>query len=33
VNIVTTAKNKKEGEALFRLLGLPLSQEEVKQEK
>lgn len=33
VNIVTTAKNKKEGEALFRLLGLPLSQEEVKREK
>lgn len=33
VNIVTTAKNKKEGEALFRLLGLPLSQEDVKKEK
>lgn len=33
VNIVTTAKNKKEGEALFRLLGLPLQQDEVKKEK
>lgn len=33
VNIVTTAKNKKEGEALFRLLGLPLQLEEVKKEK
>lgn len=33
VNIVTTAKNKKEGEVLFRLLGLPISQDEVKQEK
>ncbi|MDO8565967.1 MAG: 50S ribosomal protein L5 [Candidatus Moranbacteria bacterium] len=33
VNIVTTAKNKKEGEALFRLLGLPISQDEFKQEK
>lgn len=33
VTIVTTAKNKKEGEALFRLLGLPLQQDEVKKEK
>lgn len=33
VNIVTTAKNRKEGEALFRLLGLPLEQAEEKQEK
>ncbi|MBI2439103.1 MAG: 50S ribosomal protein L5 [Candidatus Moranbacteria bacterium] len=33
INIVTTAKNKKEGEALFRLIGLPLRQEEDKQEK
>lgn len=33
VNIVTTAKNKKEGEALFRLLGLPLEQAEVTREK
>lgn len=33
VNIVTTAKNKVEGEALFRLLGLPLQQETAKQKK
>ena len=33
VNIVTTAKNRKEGEALFRLLGLPLEQVEVTREK
>lgn len=33
VNIVTTAKNRKEGEALFRHLGLPISQDEVKREK
>ncbi|MFZ2187477.1 MAG: 50S ribosomal protein L5 [Candidatus Moraniibacteriota bacterium] len=33
VNIVTTAKNKQEGEALFRLLGLPLEQGEVRREK
>jgi len=33
VNIVTTAKNRKEGEALFRHLGLPISQEDSKQEK
>lgn len=33
INIVTTAKNKQEGEALFRLLGLPLEQAEVKREK
>ncbi|MGK2849162.1 MAG: 50S ribosomal protein L5 [Minisyncoccota bacterium] len=33
VNIVTTAKNKQEGEALFRLLGLPLQKEEIKKEK
>jgi len=33
VNIVTTAKNRKEGEALFRLLGLPLAQDEAKREK
>ncbi len=33
VNIVTTAKNKKEGEALFRLLGLPLQRTEVIREK
>ncbi|OGI21324.1 MAG: 50S ribosomal protein L5 [Candidatus Moranbacteria bacterium RIFCSPHIGHO2_01_FULL_55_24] len=31
VNIVTTAKNKQEGEALFRLIGLPLQGEEPKQ--
>lgn len=33
VNIVTTAKNKTEGEALFRLLGLPLQQEAAKKDK
>lgn len=33
INIVTTAKNKQEGEVLFRLLGLPLEQEEAKHEK
>lgn len=33
VNIVTTAKNKEQGEALFRLIGLPLQSEEIKQKK
>lgn len=33
VNIVTTAKDRKEGETLFRLLGLPLQTEEDKQER
>lgn len=33
VNIVTTARNKEEGEALFRFLGLPLQSDENKQEK
>ncbi|OIQ01565.1 MAG: 50S ribosomal protein L5 [Candidatus Moranbacteria bacterium CG2_30_41_165] len=33
VNIVTTAKNKKEGEVLFRLLGLPLQHAEARKEK
>ena len=33
INIVTTAKNKKEGEVLFRLLGLPLQIIENKQER
>lgn len=33
INIVTTAKNKKEGEILFQLLGLPLQQEVAKQKK
>jgi large subunit ribosomal protein L5 len=28
INIVTTAKNQEEGEALFRLIGLPLQKEE-----
>lgn len=32
INIVTTARNKKEGEALFRLLGLPLQAEENKKD-
>ncbi|MEK7181593.1 MAG: 50S ribosomal protein L5 [Patescibacteria group bacterium] len=32
INIVTTAKNKKEGEALFRFLGLPLQVEENKKD-
>jgi len=33
INIVTTAKNRQEGEVLFRLLGLPLEQVEVTREK
>ncbi len=33
VNIVTTAKNQQQGEALFRLLGLPLQPEEIKKKK
>ncbi|HLC95521.1 MAG TPA: 50S ribosomal protein L5, partial [Patescibacteria group bacterium] len=33
VNIVTTAKNKQAGEALFRFLGLPLQQDESKKER
>lgn len=33
VNIVTTAKNKQEGEVLFRLLGLPLQAEVIKKKK
>ena len=33
VTISTNAKNKEEGEALFRLLGLPLKEEKVKEVK
>lgn len=33
VTISTNAKNKEEGEALFRLLGLPLKEEKVKENK
>lgn len=33
VNIVTTAKNKQQGEMLFRALGLPLQQDEIKKGK
>jgi large subunit ribosomal protein L5 len=33
INIVTTAKNKEQGEALFRHLGLPLQSKEIKSEE
>ncbi len=33
VTISTNAKSKEEGEALFRLLGLPLREEKIKEEK
>jgi len=33
ISIVTTAKDRKEGEVLFRLLGMPMEHVEVKKEK